>query len=252
MGSLTIDRSEVLRRLGDIRLSAADIVPRPDHPYLMQGPDALLASEGRLWSIFIPHSRERTVPQDLLVRQGLVRLALGPTSRSALMLQPGAKNPLSRNDEHNFEELIYADRIRQSLVRLASGPRFRHMHVDAWRAPMERMHRILSDSHYLARKRQETDAIGTLVSQDIKNIDDHIVRLESKTATRQELRKSLLDAMRRSFMDEFSLDNGVPYSNYERLPVHRFFVPSPDAVSYARDPNKSLRSAALAGWAIGG
>lgn len=51
-------------------------VLKPDHPFLLHGPDALVGGQGRLFAFFVPHANERGSPANLLSRLALSRLAL--------------------------------------------------------------------------------------------------------------------------------------------------------------------------------
>lgn len=232
-----------MRDLAEVRARSTDIVTRPDHPFLILGPDALVASRGRLWAIFIPHDHEYRNPQQLLIRQGLTRLALGPRSRSALLQRPDKPIPVAKSDEQNFQELLDASRLQKSVRLIISGPAFRHSHTDAWRTPMERMHRIIRASQQ-----------GWPQTEDRRSIDHDpdaapLTREVEGQPSRYTVRALLRNAIRESFVHDFVLDNGVPYAKHD-LRIHRF-IADRDSLEYASDPNKALRSAALAGWAIG-
>jgi hypothetical protein len=71
---------------------------RPDLPAVLQGPDLLVARDGRLFAFFEPTTHERRVPVRLLARLMLSRLALPDHVRTVLLLADPLIDPTVVDD----------------------------------------------------------------------------------------------------------------------------------------------------------
>jgi hypothetical protein len=73
---------DLARRLGTNFL----VVRKPQDPYLFAAPDLLVADYGRLAAIFIPKALETKVPEQLLIRLAVARIAFPIHLRCLLLL----------------------------------------------------------------------------------------------------------------------------------------------------------------------
>ncbi len=93
--------------------SSYTVVINPDHPRLFVAPDILIGGQGTLTAIFQPKMLERRMPDELLVRLTVSRLALPSHLRCVLLI-----------DSHTWPETDFANLQRYfHTVRL--GTKFR-------------------------------------------------------------------------------------------------------------------------------
>jgi len=104
------------------------IVPNPDHPLLIRGPDVLVSAERSIFAIFTPSARERHSHLLLKSRLILCRLALPPHARCVLVIEAGDEflEQLFTND---FAEIIKWS-ARSEIVRIIENRNFVGRHKD--------------------------------------------------------------------------------------------------------------------------
>jgi len=252
-------RRDIARLLQKELASSYVVVSGPDHPLLIEGPDALIGGAGGMLAIFMPKAKERASPDRLAVRFILSRLALPPDTRHVLVLQEGKHDRTVEELGRNFATVLDWTH-RRDLAKIARDKEYvgeqrvlprevaafvQHRYADALQATrvLQWMNRSydrekLDEQHRKPfrhrRKPEQTQfervAPGVLFTSFGRGAPD-------SAAVR-----SLAD---QTTLAGFSLDNGVPYPTREddyglalvdRLPEYR------------GDPDKLIRAAAFAGW----
>lgn len=252
-------RKDIARLLQKELESSYVVVSGPDHPLLIEGPDALIGGAGGMLAIFMPKAKERARPDRLEVRFILSRLALPPDTRHVLVLQERKHDRTVEELGRNFATVLDWTR-RRDLAKIARDKEYvgeqrvlprevaafvQHRYADALQATrvLQWMNRSydrekLDEQHRKPfrhrRKPEQTQfervAPGVLFTSFGRGAPD-------SAAVR-----SLAD---QTTLAGFSLDNGVPYPTREddyglalvdRLPEYR------------GDPDKLIRAAAFAGW----
>lgn len=132
-------------------------VTGPDHPLLIEGPDALIGGEAGMLAIFMPKAKEWVRPDRLKVRFILSRLALPPETRHVLVLEEELRNHSIERLGRNFAAVLNW-RSRRELAEIARDKEFmgeqrmvprevaafvRHRYADALQATrvLQRMNR---------------------------------------------------------------------------------------------------------------
>ena len=84
------DRRAILTRLLRREFCETDavVVPNPDHPLLIRGPDIIISNKSNLFALFTPSAEERRFPSRLKSRFVLGRLALPSHTRCLLIFEP--------------------------------------------------------------------------------------------------------------------------------------------------------------------
>lgn len=235
------------------------VVSGPDHPLLIEGPDALIGGEGGLLAVFMPKAKERKRPDLLEVRYILSRLALPPDARHVLVLgeaQPGdAIERLGRNfatvlDWRSRRELAKISRDRNFIGAQRKLPPevtafVHHRFADTLQATrvlqwMNRFHeRGKEPDQNPERPRRRRKPEKT----PLKNIAPDILFTSfGQGALDGTAVRGLAD---QTTLAGFALDHGVPY------PTHKddYGLALVDELrEYRGDPDKLARAAAFAGW----
>src|ERR1700761_7904383 len=81
------------------------VVPNPDHPLLLRGPDILVVGDRASTAIFMPLAIERHSEELLRSRLILSRLALPPYVRCILLLEP-SDNHIAQSLSNDFAYII--------------------------------------------------------------------------------------------------------------------------------------------------
>lgn len=254
------DQRANIARLLQRELEATHIVVSgPDHPLLIEGPDALIGGEGGLLAVFMPKAKERKRLNLLKVRYILSRLALPPDARHVLVVDRakdiGAIQRLGRDfaavlDWRSRHELAKISRDKnfigdQRKVPPGVAEFVQHRFADTMQAT-----RVLQWMNRSHDRRKELDQNSELrrgrhrpKKMPFKNIAPDIVftsfgqgALDS-TAVRSLAEKTTLAG--------FDLDDGVPYPTRK----DDYGLALIDELrEYRGDPDKLLRAAAFAGW----
>ena len=248
----------------------------PDLPHLIDGPDLLLAREGKLCAVFIPRVAESKNPDILLFRLALSRLGLPDHVTSALVVnnENVAKKYLNQIAWHfdrafsndDFEELgSFVSDFQQSRplpanvrkltlarsLKLFDMSMKQHLVKTDGVAPQKLIEelrhkgdfkpaRVTSWSKIDKSQRRKIFQVPFLLSSD-----HQLVAAASFKNKRSPIPK-LRTLSRLSMLVEYDLDYGVPQiinptTNVllvDEIPTGRF------------DPLKPLRAIAFAGWSV--
>jgi hypothetical protein len=91
------------------RLDFELAVANPDHPFLLEGPDILAANEGRLLCVFAPSKMEKVLPEKLISRLVLSRIALPAHAAFALSSDDG----LASSIVSHFDAIVDIKKIKE-------------------------------------------------------------------------------------------------------------------------------------------
>lgn len=252
-------RRDITRLLQRELESSYIIVSGPDHPLLIEGPDALIGGEGGMLAIFMLKAKERARPDRLEVRFILSRLALPPDTRHVLVLEEAMQVGTVEGLSRNFATVLGWDR-RRDLAKIARDKEFvgeqrmlppevaafvQHRYADALQATrvLQWMNRSYErekfDEQYPEPSRRRRKPEKTPFERLAPGV---LFTSFGQGAPDSAAVRSLAD---QTTLAGFSLDNGVPYPTREddyglalidRLPEYR------------GDPDKLIRAAAFAGW----
>jgi hypothetical protein len=248
--------------------SAALIVPNPDHPLLIRGPDLIVAAESAIVAIFTPSAMERRSPAWLKSRLIMSRLAF-PTRTRCILLIERSDEHLAQSFVNDFAEIVSWS-ARATLLRLIESRNFIGHHRDLpWDVSAEAQQRfsnamtvmrlvarlaikpftaafgesvhdfsprsVQSGERPRARRPVIIRRADSLEGVALADISDG----ETDTATVANLITQQVDHV-------YSLDNGVPYP---RDTTTGLAVTNDWPMSY-RDPEKLIHAAAFSGWAF--
>ena len=251
------------------------VVSRPDHPFLLFGPDMLVGSAGSAHGLFFLHSVEARRLDDLLSRVALSRLAYPSTFSAVLILRPGDPTGLDSSLDRHFDRIMRWENDRTKLVRTLGDLQNPDIQIpdDARTAAFARAQIYYSESieqefshgsvnFNLKLQRlalQDSNLMETkrpwayLVKQRTRRTRSphklwHSMRVATANLEANDDIYPLLTRTGQLFFNlDFTLSNGVPYPKnsgrpnallVNKLPIHR------------SDPTKWLRGAAFSGYAI--
>ena len=252
------------------------LVVGPDHPLLLNGPDILIASEGILTAVFIPHAHELKKPDYLLVRLGLSRLAYPPHMRCVLVVDKIREEHLELNRlSRNFHESLRTSEWK-NLNKFVEDPNagrnqvgiiptdIRQKMFSRYVYALEETEKYLSTQ---SRKRNATRKLSrdkilmegnrlavrmwtsqedSLLPNNVRVIENYLVSVCSfkRGAVTSKLRPSINAAMQHSF----GIDNGVPYARQNVLSMNVMVVD--EAPHNKIDSLKPIRATSFAGWVL--
>jgi hypothetical protein len=263
-----VRRIELANRLTADLDSRFVVVPSPDHPEIMFGPDVLIGGNGRLTALFRIQSREGR--QLLMARVVAARLGLPAGARLIALVEPEASHDSVTQNE--FDEIIEADDI-SAIARECSSSAGRLPRGEADLRKVQRQHQIWYSTVFqlvVMRKRREVEAstaaevVGTLrdrqslaegewVERSVssKFSTDHPSAVVSDTivaalagSSRQSPALRVRSLWAAGLSADFTFDNRVPYQKH--------FLPRVLLVdawpSNRWDPDKPARAMAFGGW----
>jgi len=245
------------------------VVPNPDHPLLIRGPDIIISIEQSLFALFTPSAEERQSPSRLKPRFVLSRLALPTHTRFLLVIEPSGV-AVAQYFSNDFADIIEWSR-RSRIVQIASNKEYtgRHRDVPAeiigdaqlrFANAMTVMHIVarLSRRPFSAAFAETTYGEGIATSRPPQMRRTQRVPVVNRTLAETggvafaEMLDFDVDASAvRELIDDqvnysYVLDNGIPYQSGDAsgLAVVR------DWPIGHRDPDKLIHAAAFAGWAF--
>jgi hypothetical protein len=261
------------------------LVAYPDHPYLLEPPELLIGGEGLLTAVFVPKADEMRRPALLQSRLIASRLAL-PIETRCVLLRPLSVKPQFEvanfaEATQNFDALIQSDNQTRRLGDMVQDGSIRFRYPEN----LERQRLLNATRSALAltltglgRRRTASmpstslaavdagamaDAVGRVAGQSLASATGALpadgrrrgsllqtFRRGSQTlmSARSDRRgRALSLAVRASALDQFGLDNGVPYSRSAPLPM---VFPDEDVTEFV-SYEKLVRAASLVGLVIG-
>jgi hypothetical protein len=254
-------RADIARHLQKELEANYIVVSGPDHPMLIEGPDALVGGEGGLVSVFMPKAKERKRPKLLEVRYILSRLALPPDARHVLVLDEAQDGGTIEWLGRNFATVL-GWRSRRDLAKISRDRNFigsqRKLPPEVAEFVQQRFADTLQATRVLQWLNRSHDR-G-------KDRDENTVRSRRRPKPEKSPLKSIapdilftsfgqgaLDAVAvRGLADQttlagFALDDGVPYPTRKDDYGLALFD---EIREYRGDPDKLLRAAAFAGWGL--
>jgi hypothetical protein len=239
------------------------VVPKPDHPLLLVGPDLLIGGEGKLTAVFF--IRKTYKLRELKARIIACRLALPVRARVIALCDPDITVPENRLMQ-NFDEIISVHRSIAALVQYSTSDAEVIVDKKAM-LEMKRIQTILFSTalQISTLRRQHESAIQTSdrvlnelrAKRDIPesgernaksartlNINGSNVSTLPGGAT---MLRRLTQAWTSGMTERFSLDTGVPYADTNSQPS---ILLAEDWPTIKHDPEKPLRSSAFSGWIL--
>ncbi|WP_186156919.1 hypothetical protein [Burkholderia gladioli] len=249
------------------RLAQSDfhVVPSPDHPLLLSGPDILVGGDGKLTAIFIV--RKSTVTSALRGRITAARLALPDNAR---LIAVGDQPPQGRAGLidllRHFDEVLLSDRNLEKNIaifctsdampktkrELTETKRIQAIRfATLWQIALLRgKHDLKGDGPgsvietFRSRELNERRPASHSKSRRLNTVDvggSTVAALPQNAETLENLRAFLNTGLPRMF----TLDDGTPYTN-EELPPSILLSTNMPVVRH--DPEKAVRAAAFGGW----
>lgn len=233
--------------------SSAVVAERPDHPLLFAGPDILVGSSGNLAALFYPKAEELRSWKSLLSRLTATRLALPAHTKCIL----------TSNDADKFPSKLTEDGFDQVLTEREVFPRNIFGSGDS---STDRVHRlaevrlkVMINYGAVLHVRQIQAAQRGLSKTQSVNLQIHsrstsrpIFKFESSYVvnladrSRVSAIASIQSLARKTFIENYELDDGVPYPTRLALDV----VIQDSVEQRGLDPGKRVRASAFAGWLL--
>jgi hypothetical protein len=252
-------RLNISRLLSRELESSYIIVSGPDHPLLIEGPDALVGGIGGLLAVFLVKSKERVRPELLKVRYILSRLALPPNARLVLVLSEAKDEGIAQRLGSSFATIL-TWQSRHELAKISRDTHFvgfqrklppevtefvRHRYEDALYATrlMQRANRSIEMEKVRERVFKQFPRTGRPNKTDFQHVaPDMLLTKFGQGAPDSISIRSLAD---QTTLAGFDIGEGVPY------PTHKddYGLAIVDELpEYRGDPDKLVRAAAFAGW----
>jgi hypothetical protein len=268
MATVHYRRSSITHLLRERLSGRFFVVPSPNHPLLMRGPDIIVSTERLITALFTPSARERKSRSLLKSRFALSRLALPPHTRFLLVVESGDES-LAQTFTSDFAEIVeWSNRGR--LARIIEDRNFLGRHRDvppgiagdaqvrfANAMTVMRLSARLSRRPFSAAFGEEVP-VETSSPRAVSGIRPGSRRPSISRETElegvavSELSDARIDVrLVHNLVDEqtvyvFSLDNGIPHSRPESAGIAIIN----DWPFGSRDPDKLIHAAAFAGWAF--
>lgn len=236
-----------------------DVVMAPDHPWLIDGPDALTASPSGMTAIYLPKANELRNSELLTARFTLSKLALPQTAKHILVLNDLMKDRLGDNLVNNFAFCLHWDERRDLIQLVTEGgtsPRQRKVPNEILRFVQDRFADALQVTRVYRKGssqeirgaeqpvRPDGSAQRTVASAfEIESLSPKFLRAKFETGAPSI--RSVNRLVARSTSDRFVLDTGIPYPTEQAEYGFAVIDLFPE---YRGDPNKLIRAAAFAGW----
>lgn len=244
------------------------VVPNPDHPLLLRGPDLLVAGERATTAVFMPLAAERTNQGLLKARFILSRLALPPYVRCILVAEEkdysiansfanDFANILEWNNRAGISEMItdvtafghHKDvppdisgdaQIRfanaMAVMRLSSRLTNRPFSA-AFDEKVSELRRPIRSAIRHSKRRPQIDRNSASTEQQVDLSELSDADVNSSTVN---------DLVYEQANYYFSLDGGIPFAAREPLGI----AVIEDWPARPRDSEKLILSAAFGGWAF--
>jgi hypothetical protein len=233
------------------------VVTAPDHPLLLKGPDILIGGDGNLTAVYLPTIQEINQNRLLRARYILARLALPASTRHLLVQPENARHWIAGLSEQFALELPWDE--RREVVKIARDANFRGKQRDLPRKTVIETRERFAQTYLAVKANQRLTArigmspsvIGSEQMERARLIDYGPVidgvrenYFDGEALPLQSI-KSLID---NTINESFSLEDTVPLQRDEHW---RYDVAAvSDVATFRGDPEKTLRAAAFAGWAL--
>ncbi len=240
------------------------VVPRPDHPLLLSGPDILIGGNGRLTAVFlIPRSvRDR----HLRARLTAARLALPIDSRLVAICDTGTCPSNSRLFE-NFDEILtsqspvddiaaYSTSDARSIVNKKSLFEMKKRHAIQFMTALQiatfrQRHKLESQSADELMIDLDTRNNSSISRDRHKRKGPSEISINGSTVSSLPKGNNMLSHLRYAWcsgmVQKFELDTGVPYADTNSQPS---ILLSEEWPSVKNDPEKPSRASAFSGWIL--
>lgn len=245
-------------------------VKNPDHPFVDQGPDYILAdSEGNLLGLFFPKAKENSDILKLFLRLLNSRLAYPPKSLMVLVLDENTSYSINQEIEDNyFNKVIYSKDISRipllikekfdadSQYKLSKVQHF--LFNSQARIQMNNMNYIKNINFESSRVNKFPTSfkkveyynsfrkIEEISTEPIYEIGDDIVAIGKLSRYKSDINnmRPFYEFIMKSV---FSFDNHVPYDNFG---AHTRLLNLNKIPTLKTDPLKPIRIASLFGWLL--
>lgn len=256
--------NEDLVNLAGTASEYGEIAVRPDHPFLLHGPELLFGSRGLLLAFFLAGGRIRSGPDSLLARLALARLALPSHTLCVAVFGSRVGNLAPElRAENNFHILLDLSSGAEAQ-RVLSKP---EPNARAQEIPPRVRHQQRSRAAYLLRIADEV-ALTQSGRDRGKSVSSQRTRIGGGSWTGRHRRdpglprdsdrpcwvvgsssddvrtpSSLRRAVESLTLRSYVLDNGVPHPTSSGGSV----IASLGPIRSSQDPTKPRRAAAFAG-----
>lgn len=233
------------------------VVTEPDHPLLLKGPDILIGGGGNLTALYLPTIQEINQNGLLRARYILARLAL-PSSTRHLLLQPEkASQQVAGLSEQFAIGLEWAERL--DVVRIATDANFRGKQRDLPQEIVNQTGERFAETYLAVRSNQWLTARigGPFSREDFEPVErarlvDHGPTIEGVRENYFKGETLLLQSVKsliaKTTNESFKPEDTVPLQSEEHWRCDVAAVD--DVAAFRGDPEKTLRAAAFAGWAL--
>lgn len=261
--------AELGAKVGETELTT---VVRPDHPFLVNGPDVLVGGRGKLIALFVPTSSEAGDGEQLMARVGLTRLAL-PSHATCILVVPRASGDgsavLPEETALTFHGIVRGEELGSLRAVVEDPPRpdwISDVPVSLRTRHFQRAAQLLQISEQAGmRTREQTggrsvgiDAFKRIrepyptwrdrrrASPDVVGVSEAVSAIGPRlTSQRSSTIPGLVPFLVRSVIRNFAPDGGVLYPRVE-LPSAQMII-VPHSVTSRGDPGKPARASAFAG-----
>lgn len=232
-------------------------VKAPDHPLLLRGPDILIGGEGNLTAVYLPTTQEMRQDKALRSRYILSRLAL-PAATRHLLVHWGSSAETTSSTYGQFAiELAWDE--RRDIAKIAVDSNYFGRQIDIPKSIEVAAKERFSESYFAIQANRRLLARAGQSSPDASEGKLNVARLIDQGPIVDGVREnyfqggtlslpSIKSLIAKTTTDSFTLEDGVPLPNNEQL-IHDLAAVA-DVASFQGDPDKVLRAAAFAGWAL--
>ncbi|WP_146090421.1 hypothetical protein [Rhodopseudomonas palustris] len=243
-------------------------VERPDHPFLLRGPDVLVGGPDNLCAIFAPQAIELRNPAHLLARMIAARLALPGFARTALIFKKPEQHRLSFLSPHFGLTTTESD---PHLIQFLNSPNdFGNSEpmkpdIQSWSS---RNFDLCMQVVRMAYRAERVSRAGgrdgrSVVLRDydrrrismggvqysprnriiVGNVSSSIISAKSQSNMRRQLNAALTARL----LSAYQLDRGVPYPLLDAVPE---LAIAPDALDLFTLRGKEVYALAFSGVAL--
>lgn len=238
MSKSTSEKNSIVQQI--IRLCRQDglLYVKPEHPFLIHGPDLLIKSQDRIFSIFLPTFSELRIPDFLSGRIIGARLAY-PSFVAPVILFDGSLDDIRTGTVPTFpniQELMLfvrkgdnvSDRVNKELAYA------KHLHQRRYATVLkENRDSVRTTNQIVAFKSNFTTPLGqegkpvnfefnsnfpkdSPILTGVRKIETNSGAILTSTSKRS-TKRAIHEITQASYADIYCLDNTVPYTRSERI-----------------------------------
>lgn len=233
------------------------VVTSPDHPLLLTGPDILIGGGGKLTAVYLANAQEVRQNWLLRARYTLARLALPATARHLFVQSGDEDQSISDISQHFALGLSWNE--RKDLAKIAQDPNFLGQQEELPKDIIIKTRERFAETYLAVQTNQRLLARLDKSSLGRDPAQSKRARLVDYGPTIEGVRENyfqgeILDLpsvkllIAKTVNESFVLDNSLPIPKEGKLRCDIAAIA--DVASFRGDPEKALRAAAFAGWAL--